>query len=157
MIIRIVLPLFNLTDFATYYGLKSVYPWFLWMMIAVGVLPIFVWFFRRIFPHVKWLRYVHIPIVLLSTFNLQYTGYGYLIFPTWFLLGFIFLKVIRRWWFDRYGFLFTISMTMGTAVAQFFIFFIFNNNHIIFPEWWGTKNDTCPLALASANGSTTFE
>jgi hypothetical protein len=135
------------------YGLKSVYPWLLWIMVTVGVMPFFVWLAHLIFPKVKWLRYVHVPILFLYVRYLESAAGGYLQIPCWVLTGLLFRKVIRRWWFERYGFLFSLSITMGDRFTMLFLFFIFTYRNVNFPTWWGTLTNVCPLSNAAANGT----
>jgi hypothetical protein len=122
-------------------------------MVTVAVMPFFVWLARFFFPNVKWLRFVHIPILFLYLRYLENPGVGYLQIPVWILVGLIFRKFIPRWWFDRYGFLFSLTITMGDRFTRMFIFFIFSNRGVNFPSWWGTKTNVCPLSVAAANGS----
>ncbi|CAF1295330.1 unnamed protein product [Adineta steineri] len=114
---------FATSDLNKLYGLESVYPSLIWVMVAVAVLPLFIWIAHKFWPQIKWLRFIHIPIMFGYLPNLQSGASGYLSLPTWFLLGFIFYKVIRRWW------------------------------NATFPAWWGNQKNACPLASASANGS----
>jgi hypothetical protein len=122
-------------------------------MFAIGVLPIFTWIAQRLFSSIKWIKLIHIPIMFAYFVSLASPNYGYLIAPGWILLGIIFRKLIRRWWFDRYAFLFQICMFMGTFITTFFMFFIFTYNDIRFPDWWGTQTNVCPLALANVDGN----
>ncbi len=48
------------------------------------------------------------------------TKSDYLINPSWLLLEFVFRKIVRRWWFDRYAFLFQLAMIMETLISGFF-------------------------------------
>jgi hypothetical protein len=116
-------------------------------------MPFFVWLARRFFPDVKWLLYVHIPIMFSYLRYLESPEVGYLQIPVWLLVGLFFRNVIRRWWFDRYGFLLSMSLTMGDRFTRLFLFFIFNYRNVNFPYWWGTTTDVCPLSVAAANGS----
>lgn len=135
------------------YGLKSVYPWLLWMMVGIAVMPLFVWLARHFFPRMKWLHFVHIPIMFLYLRYLESPGVGYLQIPVWLLVGLLFRYFIRRWWFDRYGFLFSLSITMGDRFTRMLLFFIFTNRNQNFPSWWGTTTNVCPLSVAALNGS----
>ncbi len=134
-----------LLDFDQMYGLKSVYPWLLWVTIAISIMPLFVWLAQYLLPNIKWLRFIHIPIMFLYLRYLQ--------IPVWLLVGLLFRSIIRRWWFDRYGFLFSLSITMGDRFTRFFLFFIFTNRNQHFPSWWGTITNVCPLSVAAANGT----
>jgi hypothetical protein len=52
--------------------------------------------------------------------------------------------LIHRWWYRRYGFVFSVAMHFGAQVTSSFIYFISIGQKIKFPEWWGTKR-MCPL------------
>ncbi|CAF0967771.1 unnamed protein product [Adineta steineri] len=73
---------------------------------------------------------------------------------SWFLVGFIFNYVIYRhaheWW-KKYVYIFSAAMNCGVAVCGVLITFALQNNHISFPQWWGTE-DVCPLAGANYSG-----
>lgn len=144
---------FFVTDFNEMYGLKSVYPWLLWVMVSIAVMPLFVWLARHFFPKIRWLHSVHIPIMFLYLRYLESPGVGYLQIPVWILMGLLFRYVIRRWWFDRYGFLFSLTITMGDRFARMLVFLIFTNRNQKFPSWWGTGTNVCPFSGASMNGS----
>ena len=135
------------------YGFKSVYPWLLSITIIVAVMPFFVWLARHVFPNIRWLRYVHIPILFVYLRFLENPAGGYLQLPAWILIGLIFRIFIHRWWFHRYGFLCSLTLTMGDRFARLFMYFIFNNRNVNFPTWWGTTNNLCPLSNTNTNGT----
>ncbi|CAF1687030.1 unnamed protein product [Adineta ricciae] len=133
-------------------ALKSPYPWLMWMVVALGVSSVLFWIAQHMFSSIKWLRRVDVPVSFIYMISLTEPTYGYVIAPGWIFLGIIFRKVVHRWWFDRYAFLFQIGMFMGTSAAAYCIFFIFTYNGIAFPNWWGTQMDFCRLAYANVDG-----
>jgi hypothetical protein len=122
-------------------------------MVVIGIMPLFVWLAQYFFPKMKWLRFVHIPIMFFYLRYLQSPGIGYLQIPVWVLVGLLFRSVIRRWWFDRYGFLFSLLITMGDRFTRLLLFFIFTNRNQHFPSWWGTTTNVCPLSGVAASGT----
>jgi uncharacterized membrane protein len=91
------------------------------------------------------LKYVHIPIILMPAVYWYATPSASTF--TWLILGFLFHLLIRRWWYDRYSLLFSAAMDTGAEIIGAILFFVFSNNNISFPDWWGTRiDDKCPLA-----------
>jgi hypothetical protein len=79
-------------------------------------------------------------------------------YPSWFLVGFIFSYILYRYahgWWQKYAYIFSAAMSCGVALCGFFIVFVFEINHIHFPQWWGTGGqygNGCPLDSANYSG-----
>ncbi|CAF1161912.1 unnamed protein product [Didymodactylos carnosus] len=132
------------------FGQDSMYANMLYIILIGALLPILIWIIQWRYSKMKWLKYVHIPIMFM-----QVTLVGFLpadTFPSWLLLGFIFHTVIRMWWWNRYALLFTIAMDFGVQTSVFFLFFILKYQSINFPSWWGTQ-EVCPLSNANYYGN----
>ncbi|CAF0942347.1 unnamed protein product [Adineta steineri] len=138
--------------FVRLFGPKSMYTPLLYGLIIGPLLTIINWFLCRKFPHIKWLMLINIPIILLAVYVLPTAPTAE--YPSWFLVGFIFNYVIYRhahgWW-EKYAYIFSAAMNCGVAVCGILITFALQNNHISFPQWWGTK-DVCPLSGANYSG-----
>jgi hypothetical protein len=79
-------------------------------------------------------------------------------YPSWFLVGFIFSFILYRYahdWWEKYAYIFSAAMSCGVVISGLFIFFVFQNNGIFFPRWWGMggpTGDGCPLDTANYSG-----
>ena len=79
-------------------------------------------------------------------------------FPSAFLVAFIFNYILYRYkhlWWEKYAYLFSLALSAGGAISGFIIFIILKQNHIHFPEWWGTggpTGDGCLLSIANYSG-----
>jgi hypothetical protein len=110
----------------------------------------------KIYPQYKWLEYIHFPALLSGLTLLAYAPAGE--YPTWFAVGFFFNFILFRYahsWWKRYAFLFSAAMSCGVAISALLIFFVFQNNNLHFPNWWGTggiTGDGCPLANGNFTG-----
>ncbi|CAF1481374.1 unnamed protein product, partial [Didymodactylos carnosus] len=131
----------------TMFGKTGIYRNILWCFLLGAVLPIPFWLLSKKYPYVKWLNYVHIPVMLSAVSQLPYIPPGNIL--SWVLVGFIFKVVIRKWWLDRYALLFSAAMDAGVGICIIFIYFILTNKNILFPKWWGLGGiytDGCPLS-----------
>ncbi|CAF0826649.1 unnamed protein product [Rotaria sordida] len=138
------------------FGKGSIYSPLLYGFLGGILLPIPFWFLMKKFPNVKWLKYIHFPIMLTATAIMPPAPPGN--FPSWLLVGFIFnfilLRHARSWW-KRYAYVFSAAMDCGVAFGVLIIFFIMQNNGIEFPTWWGTgghTGDGCPFSHANYSG-----
>ncbi|CAF3979217.1 unnamed protein product [Rotaria sp. Silwood1] len=138
------------------FGPKSIYWPLLFGFLIGAILPIPVWLLRKQYPQIRWIRYVHFPIILSATGLIPPAPPGE--YFSWLIIGFIFNFVIFHYahaWWQRYAFVFSAAMSCGVAICALIIFFLLTNNNISFPTWWGTggiTGDGCPLASANFSG-----
>lgn len=114
---------------------------------AIGfLLPIPFYFLAQTYKN-TWLDYVHIPIVVSATASLPPARTGN--FATWFFVGFVFHKLIKRRyprWYERYTMILSAALDTGVAISGIIIFFLFEHSQIVL-KWWGNDNDFhCPLS-----------
>jgi hypothetical protein len=125
------------------FGVGSTYSPLLYGFLIGAILPIPAWILMKKFPHIKWLEYIHFPIMLSATAMMPPAPPGN--YPSWLLVGFIFnfilVRYARSWW-KQYAYVFSAAMDCGVAVAAIIIFFSLQNNQINFPNWWGLGGDT---------------
>ncbi|CAF3848822.1 unnamed protein product [Rotaria sp. Silwood1] len=142
--------------FVKTFGISSIYSPLLFGLLLGLVLPIISWFLWKKFPNIKWLAFIHVPIIFVTTNNIPPAPAGE--YTTWFLVGFIFNFILYRYahaWWEKYAYVFSAAMSCGVAICGFMIFFMLQNNNIEFPEWWGTggpTRDGCPLEIANYSG-----
>ncbi|CAF1254949.1 unnamed protein product [Adineta ricciae] len=138
------------------FGPGSTYSSLLYGFLIGAILPVPVWLLMKKFPHIKWLKHIHFPIMLSATAIMPPAPPGN--FPSWLLVGFIFNFILARYartWWTRYAYVFSAAMDCGVAIGILIIFFALQNNRIEFPTWWGTggpTGDGCPLSHANYYG-----
>ncbi|KAG0464539.1 hypothetical protein HPP92_020608 [Vanilla planifolia] len=119
------------------------------LLFLVGiVLPIPFWFLSKAFPRYKWLKYIHIPLLLSGGSGVppihavNYTMWG--------AVGIFFncyiYKRHKNWW-ARHTYVMSAALDAGVAFMGVLIFFAVQLNKNIGINWWGgVANDYCPLA-----------
>src|SRR5437868_4951428 len=138
------------------FGLSSIYSPVLFSFLIGAILPILSWFLMKKYPEYKWIGYIHFPALLSGLSLLPSAPAGE--YPLWFIIGFLFNFILYHYahlWWKRYAFLFSAAMSCGVVISALLIFFIFQNNNIFFPKWWGTggiTGDGCPLANGNFSG-----
>lgn len=113
----------------------------LWFFLLGFLLPIAVYGIRRAFPKARWLRRVHVPLLL--------GGLGYIPpasgtnYGAWAIVGLLFgllIKKKRNIWWNKYNFVLSASLDCSTGIAGILIFFA-----VVYTgasknlAWWGTK------------------
>ena len=140
------------------FGKGSTYSPLLYAFLIGAILPIPGWLLMKKFPNVKWLQFIHFPIMLSATGMMPPAPPGN--YPSWLLVGFIFNFVLARYariWWKRYAYVFSAAMDCGVAFGVIIIFFALQNNEIEFPQWWGLggpTGDGCPLSHGNYYGVT---
>jgi hypothetical protein len=120
----------------------------LWFMLVGAILPVPFWILSCWYPDNKYLKRIHIPLILaIGTYWYAQSAASIL---SWLLLGIICTFVVHRWWYRRYGFVFSAAMNFGAELTLSFIYFIIDRQQIKFPKWWGTKQ-MCPLSNPTEN------
>ncbi|OMJ25272.1 Oligopeptide transporter 5 [Smittium culicis] len=129
------------------FGPDSIYNILLYGFLVGAVLPFIPWLLAKKYDKSLMLRHIHIPIFLMACSVLPPASA--VVFPTWFIVAFIFNFVIyqrHHWWWLRYNYILSAALMTGTALCGVFIFYAFQLNHTTI-KWWGTaKNFHCPLA-----------
>lgn len=116
------------------FGSGSTYSSLLYGFLIGALLPIPAWIIMKKFPHTKWLKYIHFPIMLSAATMIPPAPAGN--FPSWLLIGFIFNFILFRYaraWWKRYAYVFSAAMDCGVAIGVIAIFFALQNNGIEFP------------------------
>ncbi|CAF0847942.1 unnamed protein product [Adineta ricciae] len=141
---------------AKMFGPGSIYWPLLLGFVVGGLLPIPAWLLMKKYPNIKWLKYIHFPIMLSATAVMPPAPPGN--FPSWLMVGFLFnfvlIRCARSWW-KRYAYVFSAAMDCGVAFGVMAIFFLFQNRGIQFSKWWGTggpTGDGCPLSYGNFSG-----
>ncbi|KAM7270793.1 hypothetical protein ACFE04_030007 [Oxalis oulophora] len=115
----------------------------------IGLLaPVPVWLLSRAFPDKKWIRYIHMPILIGATGNMpparavNYICWG----AVGLFFNFVVYKRYKGWW-ARHNYILSAGLDAGVAFMAILCYFALQNSNIYGPNWWGLPlDDHCPLA-----------
>jgi len=128
------------------FGPSSIYNAINYFFLIGFVLPIPFYYLKKAFPKSTWLEYIHIPVLLTSTGMMPPAqAYHY---TNWLALGFAFQYFARRYrpdWHLRYTYVLSAAFDSGVAFMVLLSFFIFTIRDVGMVDWWGTREDLCPL------------
>ncbi|EOY11966.1 hypothetical protein QUC31_001588 [Theobroma cacao] len=125
------------------------YPQLNWFFVIGFLAPFPVWLLSLKFPEKKWIRFIHMPVILAGATGLpsakpvHYICWGVVgIFFNWYIY-----KRYKGWW-ARHTYVLSAAMDAGVAIMGVLIFFILQSlDNTIGPDWWGLEaSDHCPLA-----------
>ncbi|KAM7278481.1 hypothetical protein ACFE04_005615 [Oxalis oulophora] len=127
---------------------KGNYPQMNWFFLIGLLAPVPVWFFSRKFPEKKWIKLIHIPLILAGTQamptakSVHYICWGAVgIFFNYFIY-----KRFKVWW-AKHTYVLSAALDAGIAFVAVFLYFTLQQNGISGPNWWGLDStDHCPLA-----------
>ncbi|CAK9145099.1 unnamed protein product [Ilex paraguariensis] len=129
----------------TKYG---VYPEMNWFFLIGFLAPVPVWLLSRKFPEKKWIRLIHMPLILGSTMGMPPArSVNYLM---WGVVGLFFnlyiYKKFKVWW-ARHTYVLSAALDAGIAFMAVVLYFTLQAKDIAGPDWWDlTTEDHCPLA-----------
>ncbi|KAG9319777.1 hypothetical protein KVV02_008074 [Mortierella alpina] len=99
----------------------------------------------KVYPN-SFLDYVHIPVLLAATGMMPPAqAYHY---TNWLAVGFLFQFFARRYhpdWHLRFTYILSAAFDAGTAFMVLLSFFLFTMRDASMVDWWGTRDDLCPL------------
>ncbi|KAF9548474.1 hypothetical protein EC957_006287 [Mortierella hygrophila] len=127
------------------FGPSSMYNSINYFFLIGFVLPIPFYYLKKAFPN-TWLDYVHIPVLLAATGMMPPAqAYHY---TNWLAIGFAFQYFARRYhpeWHLRFTYVMSAAFDSGVAFTGLLSFFIFTIRGVGMVDWWGTRDDLCPL------------
>ncbi|KAI8141436.1 OPT family small oligopeptide transporter [Fennellomyces sp. T-0311] len=146
---------------ARMFGPGSIYSSMLYFFLIGFLLPIPFWLAHKKWPHVNWLKYVHIPLILNATGMMPPAVP--LNFSSWCIAGFVFMYWLRKhrheWW-AKYNYVTSAAFDSGVAISALIIFGVVMGSGYT-PDWWGNgfyagwgpyqTFDNCPLASTNAS------
>ncbi|KAJ2786084.1 hypothetical protein H4R18_000116 [Coemansia javaensis] len=139
--------IWNLIGPLKVFGQGSPYSPLLWGFLFGLFLPVPVYFLQRRFPRHEWLRNIYVPVILSGIVGLP--PMPPVDFPMWFLFGFAFNFVVRRYWhawWQKYSFTLSAGLDSGLALSGIFQFLALTQNGIKL-DWWGNRVDAqCALS-----------
>ncbi|KAK8954536.1 Oligopeptide transporter 5 [Platanthera zijinensis] len=112
------------------------------------VLPIPFWLLAKAFPQRKWLKYIHIPLLISGGAGVPPVHSANYIM--WGSVGIFFNHYVykrhKNWW-ARHTYVMSAALDAGVAFMGILIFFTLQSQNIFGIGWWGgVANDHCPLA-----------
>lgn len=120
-----------------------------WFFAGGAIAPVLVWLAHKAFPSRKWIRLIHMPVLLGSTSMMPPASA--VNFTSWitlgFLSGFVFFRYHPNLW-KRYNYILSGGLDAGTAFMTILIFFSLSYQNIQL-DWWGsssTNPEGCPIA-----------
>ncbi|XP_077237616.1 oligopeptide transporter 1-like isoform X2 [Tasmannia lanceolata] len=130
------------------FGSQGLYEKMNYFFLVGLILPIPFWVLTRMFPNVKWLKLVNMPIILGGTAMMPPARTVNYI--TWGAVGLFFnLVVYKRFkgWWARHNYVLSAGLDAGIAFMGLLIFYALQNNNVNGITWWGQQQDDhCPLA-----------
>ncbi|GAV84882.1 OPT domain-containing protein [Cephalotus follicularis] len=110
--------------------------------------PVPVWLLSGMFPEKKWIRLIHMPILLGATAGMppvravNYISWG----SVGLFFNFVVYKRFKVWW-ARHNYILSAGLDSGVAFMAILCYFALQNRNINGPSWWGLQlDDHCPLA-----------
>jgi len=121
------------------FGPTGVYKYLMYAMLAGGIAPIPFWLWQRRFPNTR-LKYINLPVMINgTTLAPPANGINYV---SWFIVGFIFQRIIRRnnfrWW-SKFNYITSAAVDSGTIISVVLIFLSLQINGQSQLDWWGNK------------------
>ncbi|KAE8691152.1 Oligopeptide transporter 2 [Hibiscus syriacus] len=129
----------------TKYGNYKEMNWF----FLIGLLaPVPVWLLSRMFPEKKWIKLIHMPMILGATMSMppakavHYICWGTVgIFFNWYVYS-----RYKRWW-AKHTYVLSAALDAGVAFMAVVLYFTLQSYNVSGPEWWGLEGtDHCDLA-----------
>lgn len=110
--------------------------------------PVPVWIVSRMYPDKKWIRLVHMPIILSGAGGMPPAKA--VNYTMWFVVGLFFNFVVYRrykWWWARHNYLLSAGLDAGVAFMAILMYFALQYKDINGISWWGLEvDDHCSLA-----------
>ncbi|XP_023880342.2 oligopeptide transporter 1 [Quercus suber] len=126
----------------------GVYPGLNWFFLVGFLAPFPGWYLSRKFPNIKWLRLIHMPIIIGGTSNMpparavNYWAWG----AVGLFFNFYVFRKYKGWW-ARHNYVLSAALDAGVAFMGVILFFALQSKDISGPSWWGMDaDDHCPLA-----------
>ncbi|KAI9157012.1 hypothetical protein LWI28_015486 [Acer negundo] len=117
-----------------------------WFFLGGAIAPLLVWLAHKAFPGQKWIRLIHMPVLLGATAmmppatSVNFTSWIFL----GFLSGFVLFRYRSEWW-KRYNYILSGGLDAGTAFMTVLLFLALQSRNIGI-KWWGNSGEGCPLA-----------
>lgn len=126
---------------------EGVYPELNWFFLIGLLAPVPVWLISRKFPDKKWIKLVHMPVLLAGASSIPpgrtVNMWMWVAAGTYF--NYYVYKNHKAWW-AKYAYVLSAALTAGIAFMGTLLYFAIQSR-IDGIEWWGLdNNDHCHLA-----------
>ncbi|XP_068636596.1 oligopeptide transporter 1-like isoform X2 [Aristolochia californica] len=130
------------------FGDLGLYPKMNYFFLIGFLAPIPVWVLTKLFPEKKWIKLIHMPIILGATGNMP-PGRA-VNFLTWGMVGIFFNYFVYRYfkaWWARHNYILSAGLDAGVAFMAVLVYFTLQIKDINGMQWWGLEvDDHCTLA-----------
>ncbi|KDP42149.1 hypothetical protein JCGZ_03016 [Jatropha curcas] len=120
-----------------------------WFFAGGAIAPFLVWLVHKTFPSQKWIRHIHMPVLIGSTSMMPPASA--VNYTSWVVVGFLSGFVLFRYrpllW-KRYNYVLSGGLDAGTAFKTMLIFLSLSYWNVKL-DWWGSSQDNqegCPLS-----------
>ncbi|XVE80579.1 hypothetical protein DITRI_Ditri14bG0150800 [Diplodiscus trichospermus] len=120
-----------------------------WFFLIGFLAPFPVWWLSTKFPEKKWIKLIHMPLILSSATGLPFAKPVH--FICWGAVGIFFnwyvYKRNKEWW-ARHTYVLSAALDAGVGFMGVLIFFFLQSlDNSYGPDWWGSEaSDHCRLA-----------
>ncbi|KAG0464497.1 hypothetical protein HPP92_020566 [Vanilla planifolia] len=119
-----------------------------YFFIVGALLPIPFWLLNKVYPDIKWLKYMHVPLIvsgvsgISSAHSVNYIMWG----TTGILFNYFIYKKYNKWW-ARHTYICSAALDAGVAFMGIILFSALQAHNIGGIDWWGgIVGDYCKLA-----------
>lgn len=130
------------------FGKLGVYPEMNWFFLIGTLAPVPVWLVSRKYPEKKWIKLIHMPLILGATAGMPPAKPVH--YLSWGAVGFVFnFYIYRRYkgWWARHNYILSAALDAGVAFLGIILYFSLQSSEIYGANWWGLDStDHCPLA-----------
>ncbi|XP_057725512.1 oligopeptide transporter 1-like [Arachis stenosperma] len=128
---------------------KGIYVTMNWFFLIGFLAPVPVWLLSRKFPQHKWIKLIHVPLIISGANNIPPAGSVNVIM--WGIVGLFFNGYVytkfKKWW-ARHTYILSAALDAGVAFMGVVLYFTLQSYGVYGPQWWGldSDHDICPLA-----------
>ncbi|XP_016163975.1 oligopeptide transporter 1-like [Arachis ipaensis] len=128
---------------------KGIYATMNWFFLIGFLAPVPVWLLSRKFPQHKWIKLIHVPLIISGANNIPPAGSVNVIM--WGIVGLFFNGYVytkfKKWW-ARHTYILSAALDAGVAFMGVVLYFTLQSYGVYGPQWWGldSDHDICPLA-----------
>ncbi|KAI9185422.1 hypothetical protein LWI28_007102 [Acer negundo] len=127
---------------------EGIYPELNWFFLIGLLSPVPVWLLLRKFPEKKWLKLIHMPMIMAGGSGMPSARAVH--YLSWGAVGIFFnyyiFKKYKGWW-ARHTYILSAALDAGVAFMGVLLYFSLQSHEIYGPSWWGKDTDDhCELA-----------
>ncbi|KAK8648707.1 hypothetical protein V6N13_129452 [Hibiscus sabdariffa] len=124
------------------------YPQLNWFFLIGFLAPVPVWLLSRQFPEKKWIKLIHMPMILGATMSMPPAKAVHYI--CWGTVGIFFNGYVysrHKGWWAKHTYVLSAALDAGVAFMAVVLYFALQSYDVGGPQWWGLdSSDHCDLA-----------